>query len=246
MLLLCRCLLVRFAAGLVGGCAPRSRLLALRSDARCVSSDADVEEAAAVFAAAFFGADAAAAAVRADFDERYGDRGGLRRLPSALFAVGDPAFAVVGAELAIVDGARVYSNVAGEAWVNDRMGALGGRSRKQLAGLDAFGLVAKLAEPHERLRVAPVLSNLAVLPTRRRGGLAKQLVVRVEAWCRGVGAPEVLLVVNADNAAARGLYASCGFEVVEEFPSVALSTDDAGDLIERPTTDVIMRKRLDA
>ena len=58
------------------------------------------------------------------------------------------------------------------------------------------------------------IQTLAVEPTRRRGGLGRTLLraLLAEAYARGV--LDVFLEVRADNEAARALYESEGFEII--------------------------------
>lgn len=58
------------------------------------------------------------------------------------------------------------------------------------------------------------LANLATLPEHRGKGVAKALLAHALAHCRENGAERCFLEVRESNAAARGLYASFGFEEV--------------------------------
>jgi ribosomal-protein-alanine N-acetyltransferase len=53
--------------------------------------------------------------------------------------------------------------------------------------------------------------NLAVLPTRRRRGLASGLVQAALARARAAGAHRAFLEVRESNVGARGFYANMGF-----------------------------------
>ena len=58
------------------------------------------------------------------------------------------------------------------------------------------------------------LANLATLPEHRGKGVAKALLTHALDRCRESGAERCFLEVRESNAAARGLYASFGFEEV--------------------------------
>ena len=58
------------------------------------------------------------------------------------------------------------------------------------------------------------LMNLAVLPSRRREGLARVLVDEFLAEAQRLHAPDAWLEVAVDNDAARSLYDDYGFELV--------------------------------
>ena len=53
--------------------------------------------------------------------------------------------------------------------------------------------------------------NLAVAPSRHRGGIGRALVERALATLAGRGASRIFLEVRESNTAARALYAALGF-----------------------------------
>lgn len=61
--------------------------------------------------------------------------------------------------------------------------------------------------------------TLAVDPSRRRQGLARQLLAAAEAAWRAVGVARIHLEVRADNAPARALYTACGWAEVGRRPA---------------------------
>jgi GNAT superfamily N-acetyltransferase len=63
---------------------------------------------------------------------------------------------------------------------------------------------------HERSHVRELVS-MWVDPAARGGEIATQLIDRVAAWSRGVGARELVLDVVADNVRAIALYERTGF-----------------------------------
>lgn len=58
---------------------------------------------------------------------------------------------------------------------------------------------------------------LEVLPTRRRQGLARNLMRAAAVWSHASGAQTLALAVTADNHAARALYASLGMMAVGQY-----------------------------
>ena len=57
------------------------------------------------------------------------------------------------------------------------------------------------------------IKGLSVAPAHRRHGIARALMHAAIAQARAAGAERITLRVLGHNAAARDLYASCGFEV---------------------------------
>lgn len=79
------------------------------------------------------------------------------------------------------------------------------------AGPEGFAL-GRVAGPEAELL------TLAVAPQARRRGLGAELVARLIGLATDAGAEEMLLEVAVTNAAARALYARCGFEEVGRRP----------------------------
>ena len=71
-------------------------------------------------------------------------------------------------------------------------------------GQNGFILIRAVADEAEIL-------TLAVRPEARRRGLGARLVETAADRAAGMGAERLFLEVAEDNAAARGLYAACGF-----------------------------------
>lgn len=61
---------------------------------------------------------------------------------------------------------------------------------------------------------AVYLSNMAVDPSFRREGIARQMLVACEALCRDAGFGELMLHARVADEAALALYSSCGFQEV--------------------------------
>jgi ribosomal-protein-alanine N-acetyltransferase len=77
-----------------------------------------------------------------------------------------------------------------------------------VVGYAAASMVADLAE----------LQRIAVAATRRRTGIASDLLARVEAEARRRHADRVLLEVREDNAGACAFYAARGFSEIDRRP----------------------------
>jgi ribosomal-protein-alanine N-acetyltransferase len=95
---------------------------------------------------------------------------------------------------------------AGQRWGADALGlqlSLPG-AFGWLAGADGFVLARIAADEAEIL-------TLAVVPARRRLGLAKALLLQAMLQAAARGAVAMLLEVAEPNAAARALYAGMGF-----------------------------------
>jgi len=56
------------------------------------------------------------------------------------------------------------------------------------------------------------LMSIAVLPTARRQGMARDLMQRFEQLVSERGVTQIFLEVGADNAPAQSLYNACGFQ----------------------------------
>jgi GNAT superfamily N-acetyltransferase len=62
-----------------------------------------------------------------------------------------------------------------------------------------------------------VLNDLFVGPNVRRGGVGRRLLDRAREWAIETGAKGLVLATAVDNAKARALYESCGWERDDEF-----------------------------
>ncbi|QIK71391.1 GNAT family N-acetyltransferase [Propioniciclava coleopterorum] len=69
------------------------------------------------------------------------------------------------------------------------------------AGVIAFSVAGDTAD----------LNRVIVAPDARRAGVARRLVLAGLTWAAEAGASQVMLEVEADNAAARALYDHVGF-----------------------------------
>jgi [ribosomal protein S18]-alanine N-acetyltransferase len=118
-------------------------------------------------------------------------------------------------------------------------------SEGAFASLLADPAVTLLATPDARAfligrRVADEaeILTLATHPEARRRGLARALVVQFLEAARAGGATRVHLEVAEDNAAARALYAACGFGETGRRP--AYYRDAAG----RPVAALLLSRPL--
>ena len=116
----------------------------------------------------------------------------------------------------------------GQRWGADAIGL-------QLGLPGAFGFVAEGGFVLARAAAdeAEILT-LAVLPTRRRGGLGRSLVERAMQEAGERGAARLFLEVSEANAPARALYAALGFEPVGRRPGYYACGADA----------LVLRRRL--
>ena len=79
-------------------------------------------------------------------------------------------------------------------------------------GGDAVGFV-QLYPMFSSVRLARtwILNDLYVLPTKRRGGVARALLEAAAGFARADGATAISLETTRDNAAARALYRAAGW-----------------------------------
>lgn len=93
-----------------------------------------------------------------------------------------------------------------EAWSEDLVAAAieGERNTVLIDDLDAYGAMAVADQVAD-------LERIAVMPSRRRQGVARQLLDALCAAARAQGATRMLLEVAADNEAAIAFYEAYGF-----------------------------------
>jgi ribosomal protein S18 acetylase RimI-like enzyme len=73
-----------------------------------------------------------------------------------------------------------------------------------------------------RMRAIWVLNDLFVAPGARRAGVARLLMGATAEMARSTGAARVVLATAKDNAAARALYFSLGYQLDEQFDQLEL------------------------
>lgn len=151
-----------------------------------------------------------------DMEARYAELMGTRRLRSRLHLARDSDGGIVGCvgvEAALIDPAAgvVLSRAQGENLINGELTSMGARERSQYRRLELTELVAELLPEYKAFAL---LANLAVAPSTRRSGLARELCARCEEAGREWGFPAIFLQVEESNAAARGLYSSVGYQEV--------------------------------
>ena len=117
----------------------------------------------------------------------------------------------------LFDGYRQFygqpSNLAAARdWLRSRLRV--GESMVLVArrGGDAVGFV-QLYPMFSSVRLARtcILNDLYVLPTKRRGGVARALLEAAAGFARADGATAISLETTRDNAAARALYRAAGW-----------------------------------
>lgn len=96
---------------------------------------------------------------------------------------------------------------------------------------DSFALVRVVADEAEIL-------TLATDPAKRRQGRARGALGLAEAAAQAAGAQAMFLEVAEDNAAAKALYAACGYAQVGRRPGYYLPKNAA------PVAALVMRKEL--
>jgi len=127
-------------------------------------------------------------------------------------------------DLALV--AALHAACFSEAWGADSIGAL-------LADPGSFGLLAASeGEPAGFILVRPAadeaeILSLAVLPARRRRGLARRLLAAALERLVAAGTRRLLLEVAEDNVAARRLYQGAGLVPVGRRPGYYRSAGKA-------------------
>ena len=96
-----------------------------------------------------------------------------------------------------------------DAWSEDLVTASveGDRNTVLVDGLDAYGAIAVAGDVAD-------LERIAVMPSRRRQGIARRLLDALCAAARAQGASRMLLEVAADNDAALGFYETYGFTTI--------------------------------
>ena len=163
-----------------------------------------------------------------DLDQRFGGASS-RRLRGSLVAALDDGEAVVGMvslELGLFDGARpsVLPRDEAEERFMEKMGELSAQERDGLRKAPLNEVCATLFG--DAVRVAPLLANLAVLPSGRRQGLGKRLVDACVEIAQDWGYDELLLEVESTNAPAVALYEDrLGFQELWRAPRPALEVD---------------------
>ncbi|MBA4083387.1 MAG: GNAT family N-acetyltransferase [Kytococcus sp.] len=102
-----------------------------------------------------------------------------------------------------------------EAWSEASWwGELAGRPRREyLLAEDDEGIAGYAGLDHGG--EVSDLMTIATLPRARGTGLGRRLLEELVERSRAAGAERLLLEVRADNAAARGLYAARGFELLQ-------------------------------
>lgn len=102
-----------------------------------------------------------------------------------------------------------------EAWsLASWWGELAGRPRREyLVAEDGDGIAGYAGLDHAG-DTSDVMT-IATLPRVRGRGLGRRLLEELVARSRAAGAERLLLEVRADNTAARGLYDSAGFRLLQ-------------------------------
>lgn len=184
-----------------------------------------------------------------DLQEKYGERMGKRVLNACVLGALDPnskemlGVATLKATLLIKD--DVLEADKAEAIAKNAVASLGPKQRR-LYKDSSIGTIAKdLLSPDTK--AVCVLSNLAVSGKARRRGIAKTLCEEAEALASDWGYDEVYLLVEKDNAAARGLYeGKLGYEMIfEKEDAAALRVDiESGTFLETTADTFVLVKKI--
>jgi ribosomal-protein-alanine N-acetyltransferase len=86
-----------------------------------------------------------------------------------------------------------------------------GRNTVLIDDLDAYGTISVAGDVAD-------LERIAVMPSRRRQGVARQLLDALCAAAVAQGATRMLLEVAHDNEAALGFYSAYGFTTISRRP----------------------------
>lgn len=95
-----------------------------------------------------------------------------------------------------------------------------GRHTVLTAGPDAYAAISVAGDTAD-------LDRIAVMPSRRRQGVARRLLDALVGTAREQGATRMLLEVAADNDAAVALYAAYGFATINRRSRYYRSGSDA-------------------
>ena len=153
-----------------------------------------------------------------DFSDRYGNSfDGRRQLfPSRMLLAKDATtggiVGCVGVEAAMLNpfAKQICTRVQSEALLRSELNAMSGEEFERYKGLPTARLAAAL---YPEFQTVGLLTNLAVSPTHRQEGLAKELCELCEQGAADEwGLPAVLLQVEAANAPGLALYQSRGYD----------------------------------
>jgi GNAT superfamily N-acetyltransferase len=115
-----------------------------------------------------------------------------------------------------------------EAFWRSRLESQAAATFLAIQGHETVGLVRTFIEPEDV--TSAKLVSMWVSPPARRRGVGRQLVAVVVQWARDHDATSLQLWVTETNAAARGLYESCGFVLAggrQKLPSDPLLSEVA-------------------
>jgi len=179
-----------------------------------------------------------------DFETKYGERMGKRFFNSRLIQAttttssNDEIVGIVGMEMTLMERistqkCKIWNPEHAEEKMKTTLSSLGPKQRRQYKDYDIRELVEELLP-----NMVPIccLSNLAVSPNIRRGGIGAFLCEEVERVANEEWNFENLyLKVEGDNVSAKGLYeGKLGYEVVSsDEDALALRVDmDTGNIVE--------------
>lgn len=174
---------------------------------------------------------AVAGAQLRDYERKFGG-GSPHLLRGAVLAAvadgdggGDAFLGTASLELGLFDGRRmkIVDRASAERKVENALAELRPRDRRPLAAMPPEDICGALFE--DSVRVAPLVANVAVVPSARRAGVGAALVRSCADLAASWGFDELLLEVETANAPARALYEAAGFEELWSAPRTTLVVD---------------------
>lgn len=190
---------------------------------------------------------------KVDLNSRFGEILGRRKLQTKLM-VGthqereNGIVGTVGVEVALFDLKQrdILSYSQSEKTLLGAISSLGPKERRLYKDSSIVDLVTELPTLRGHYEAVAVLANLCVSPTSRGSGVGEKLCIQVEEVVRNWGLGKIMLKVEAENIAAKRLYAKLGYkeEVSLENSTTVRPDLNVGTFQEIPCTMLILSKSL--
>mmetsp|Transcript_26873 Transcript_26873/g.60099 ORF Transcript_26873/g.60099 Transcript_26873/m.60099 type:complete len:269 (+) Transcript_26873:169-975(+) len=181
-----------------------------------------------------------------DFETRYGDTVGKRRLAAKLLAKrGDSGelSGLVTVEMTLISRLEKEPKSGGEKILGDAISKMGPKQRRAFKGYSTGQLVTEILP--DDIDLVPMLSNLAVDLSRRRGGVGLEMCLAAEETSREWGFQDIWLQVEKVNLPAKRLYEEkLGYKVEWENEQPALRIAPDGTFTEVLVPMLTMSKSL--
>ena len=188
-----------------------------------------------------------------DLLDKFGERMGQRLLEAGILLAKGSSNEILGMicltetllEQNDVDDVNVWQASDAERLLKDTVASLGPAQRRQYKGAGAQELANELLLPSQTSICC--LSNLAVSPSARRSGVARQLCEACEQVARDSwGYHELHLLVESSNTAARQLYeGKLGYEqrnTLQSATALRVSIESGGFVETQAETMVLVKK----